>query len=930
MKITILAVFAMCLCALSSFAQNTYTIKGAAIDSASMVNLTATVTVLNAKDSVLVTYAHAGNGGIFSIQGLAAGKYLLLVTYPDYADYVEPFTLDPINKDHNFGNLNMQLKSSILKEVIIKGDATAIELHGDTTVFNAKAYIVQPNAKVEELLKQFPGIEIDSKGKIKANGEEVRKVLVDGEEFFGDDPTLVTRNLRADMVDKVELFDKKSDQAAFTGIDDGQKTKTLNVILKEDKKKGVFGKVAAGAGTDRYYEGQGIYNKFTATEKISVYGTAANDGTTGLGSADNSKIGATSGLAILGDDGGYIISGGSYDQLDNSTYGGTGLPVARNAGAHYDSKWDKGFQNINSNYRIGSLGVNTETTNLSQQSLPGSVITNDRVSNGHTYFFRQKADGMYTYSPSAGTSLRVSVDGAIRNNESQNSSTNRSSSSTNGGDDELKNIDNSSSNSKGQEKTFDASVLFSKRLKKARRTFSWSVNGTYNERESENYIIHNLYTPLDSVAPAVTNQFKPSNSNTAVISSNITYTEPITKRLSAIISYGTDINNSNSDLESYNQSTPGNYDQLDTAYSNNYKFNQLINKVGLNFSYTNGSKTTITFGTKVSDVNFKQVDINSGQVFKRDFTNWTPTARLQYSITPTQTLGISYSGNNYQPTISQIQPAKNNTDVTNVYVGNADLKASFQQNFSFRYNQYQQVTNSGLSANGSFSFSSNVIVNKQTIDANNIDTIRYVNLTDKTPYNYRLSINKDMRSILFTGSHLYFTLGTYGNVNYNYVNGELDRGSSQSYSLNFRLNRVKKNKHTVNVSVSPTYSFNKDQLQPSFNYHTPGFSTTDDVTIYITKKLQLYTDIDYTYTAKTRSLPARNYTMWNGSLSETFLKDDNLKVSLSGNNLLDQDYNRTSQYGNTISQYTTSSIKRYFMLSVSWDFTKFGKTADKK
>lgn len=929
MKITILVLFAMCLCALSSFAQNTYTIKGAATDSASMTNLTATVTVMNAKDSVLVTYAHAGNGGIFSINGLSAGKYLLLVTYPDYADYVEAFTLDPLNKDHDFGSINMQLKSSILKEVIIKGDATAIELHGDTTVFNAKAYIVQPNAKVEELLKQFPGIEINSKGKIKANGEEVKKVLVDGEEFFGDDPTLVTRNLRADMVDKVELFDKKSDQATFTGIDDGQKTKTLNVILKEDKKKGVFGKVSAGGGTDKYYEGQGIYNKFTATAKLSVYGTAANDGTTGLGSADNSKIGATSGLAMLGDDGGYIISGGSYDQLDNSTYSGTGLPIARNTGAHYDGKWDKGLQSINSNYRLGSLGVNTETTNLSQQSLPGAIITNDRTSNGHTYFFRQKADGVYTYAPNIGTSLRVSVDGAIRNNESQNSSVNLSSSSINGGDDELKNMNTSNSNSKGQDKTVDASILFSKRLKKPRRTFSWNLSGTYNERESKNYIFQDFYTPSDSTH-AVTDQFKPSNSSTAVISSNITYTEPITKRLSAVISYGTDINNSSSDLESYNKSISGNYDLLDADYSNNYKFNQFINKAGLNFSYTNGSKVNLTFGTKVSDVNFKQVDVNSGDVFKRDFTNWAPAARLTYSITPTQTFNVSYSGNNYQPSISQIQPVKNNTDVANIYIGNADLKASFQQNINFRYNQYQQVSNSGLGVSGSYSFANNVIVNKQTIDANNISTIQYVNLNDKTFYNYRFSMNKDTRSLMFGGSHFYFTGGINGNVNYNYVNGELDKNSSQNYSLNVRLNRAKKNKHTINISVSPTYSFNKDMLQPSFNYHTPGFTTTDDVTIFITKKLQLYTDIDYQYYAKTRSLPARNYTVWNGALSETFLKDDNLKVSLSGNNLLNQDYNRTSQNGSTISQYTTNSIKRYFMLSVSWDFTKFGKTADKK
>ena len=913
MKITILALFAMCLCTLSSFAQNTYSVKGAAVDTASMAKLTATVTVLNAKDSTLVNYTHAINNGLFSFNGLPAGKYLLLVTYPDYADYVEGFTLDPLNKEHDFGNINMQLKLSILKEVIIKGDATAIELHGDTTVFNARAYITQPNAKVEELLKQFPGVEIDSKGKIKANGEEVKKVLVDGEEFFGDDPTLVTRNLRADMVDKVELFDKKTDQAAFTGIDDGKTFKAMNVILKEDKKKGVFGKVAGGAGTNKYYEGQGIFNKFTATTRVSVYGTTANDGTTSLGSADNSKIGVS-----------------DYDG-DFGNFGQRGVPVARNGGAHFDTRWDKGLQNINSNYRLGSLGTTIESTNLSQQSIPGSVITNSSSSNSYTYLFSQRADGLYGYNPNPGTQFRLSFDGAIRNNESRSSSVNRSSSSINGGPDSLRNINTTGLNSKSQQKSFDASVTFNKRLKKPRRTISFSATGWYDESGSKDYRIQDLYTASTS-SSSVTDQFKPQNTSNAYLNTNLSYTEPITKKLSAIVNYGIDLNNNSKDLEAYNPSLPGsgNYDILDTAFSSNYKFNQFSSRAGLKFSYSNGTKTTLTFGATVADVNYKQVDVNRGQVLKRGYTNWNPQAQFRYAIGPSNSLSVTYSGNNSQPTINQIQPVKNNDNVTTIFEGNAGLKASFRQYIRANYNKYTQITNTSFGIYGSFSTVSNNIVQKQTIDANNISTIQFVNLAGKTPYNYSLSVNKDRRTKLFTGSHLYFTLGTNGIVNYNYVNGVLDKNSNEYYELSARINRIKKNKHTVNVTVIPNYSFNTDQLQSSFNYHAWGFKTNDDVTIFLTKKLQLFTELKYSYWGKTRALPARNYTILNAALSETFLKEDNLKVSLSGNNLLDQNLNTMYQNGSTISQNTYNSIKRYFMLSVSWDFTKFGKTAEKK
>ena len=238
------------LCSVSAYAQSNYTVKGVVADTVDHVKLRNTsVSILNAKDSTLVRFTRAAEDGSFSITGLTKGKFILLMAYPDYADYVDHFTLDSASQTHNFGSVYMELKSRLLREVIIKAKPVAIKVKGDTTEFNAGAYTVQPNAKVEDLLKQLPGIQVDKDGKITAQGQTVSKVLVDGEEFFGDDPTLVTKNIRADMVDKVQLYDKKSDQATFTGIDDGQKTKTLNIKLKADKKNGMFGKTEDGGGT---------------------------------------------------------------------------------------------------------------------------------------------------------------------------------------------------------------------------------------------------------------------------------------------------------------------------------------------------------------------------------------------------------------------------------------------------------------------------------------------------------------------------------------------------------------------------------------------------------------------------------------------------------------------------------------------------------
>src|SRR5690606_11449355 len=196
-----------------------------------------------------VDYTRATEDGSFVIDDLDTGQYILMASYPKYTDFVERFTLDLTNTELDLGEVNMLLMSELLSEVVITG-RNAITIKGDTIEFDASKYTIQANSRVEDLLAQLPGIQVDMNGRITAQGEVVSKVLVDGEEFFGDDPTLVTRNIRGDMVDKVQLYDKKSDQASFTGIDDRQRVKTINIQLKEDSRNGLFGKVEGGLATE--------------------------------------------------------------------------------------------------------------------------------------------------------------------------------------------------------------------------------------------------------------------------------------------------------------------------------------------------------------------------------------------------------------------------------------------------------------------------------------------------------------------------------------------------------------------------------------------------------------------------------------------------------------------------------------------------------
>ncbi len=293
LKIKAFSFFIFIFLTISAHAQNLYTVKGVVADTASNIKLgNAVVSILNAKDSILIGFKRTDILGAFSIKITQPGAFILRVSYPGYVGYAERFALDD-KKIIDFGQLHLNLKSRFLKEIIVRGEAVAVKIKGDTTEFNASSYVIEPHAKVENLLKQLPGLRIDQNGKITANGDAVKKVLVDGEEFFGDDPTLVTRNIRGDMVDKVQLYNKKSDQATFTGIDDGKEEKTINIKLKEDKKNGYFGKLEGGVGNDGYYEAQAMLNSFKKNNKLAAYGISGNNGKIGLGWQDNAKYGAS-------------------------------------------------------------------------------------------------------------------------------------------------------------------------------------------------------------------------------------------------------------------------------------------------------------------------------------------------------------------------------------------------------------------------------------------------------------------------------------------------------------------------------------------------------------------------------------------------------------------------------------------------------------
>lgn len=917
------------LCCAGLSAQNKYSADGITVDGADGIKLyNSSVSILNAKDSTLLAFTRSKEDGSFHLTDLFKGKFLLLVSYPYYADYVEHFSLDSLHQVYNPGSVNMQLKERLLKEVVVKGTAVAIRIKGDTTEFNARAYTVQPNAKVEDLLQQLPGIQIDKNGKITAQGQTVNKVLVDGEEFFGDDPTLVTKNIRADMVDKVQLYDKKSDQATFTGVDDGVKTKTINIKLKSDKKNGMFGRGEAGGGTAGFFQAQAAVNIFKAKQKFSAYGVAGNDGQVGLGWEDNQKYGAAMDMEF-GDGGEMYISGGT-DDLDqyDGRYSGQGIPSAHNAGLHYDSKWNSDKESINTNYKTGNIAVDGSSNLQVQNNLPGAVLNSLSGQESHKFMFRQKLDAVYKIKLDSLSDLKVSVDGTNRH-----STTNEYYTSSEQRNDTLINMGNRRLTNTVDQDAFNLSAFYTKKFKKKGRTLSVTLADSYSKSDARGHLnssiqFYDLQGNKDSLQ--LINQYKTNYLQSNRITTNIAWSEPLFKRISLILNYKLGLSSSLSDRQSFNESPSGAYNIRVDSLSSRYNLTQTNNEAGARFNYTKG-KTIINFGTGINNVRLYQVDEFTHSIYNRRFTNWSPQVSYRYRFSPQSSLRLSYGGQTTQPTLDELQPLRVNTDPLNIILGNPDLKPSLTNTFNFNYYSYSVITSQSFSLYGNYAITSDPIVSDVSVNPVSGKSIsRYSNLPGKNTNSYYMG-GDFSRKLPFWDLNLGAGMNANGNTFYNLVNGVINLTKNYVYNPTLNIYSYKEKKYDYRFSGGPTFTIGQSSLQPLVNNNNTGFKADATVNIYLPGKFLIGTNSNYEYDGKSESFnKAFSKLIINAHLGKKFLKTDNLYLEVSVNDLLNQNtgFERTAT-ANTITQNSYTSIKRYFMLKLSYDFTKMGVSAAK-
>ncbi|WP_343669101.1 outer membrane beta-barrel protein [Chitinophaga sp.] len=914
-----------CLCSCYLYAQQPYAVKGSLTDSAAGIKITdATISVLRAKDSTLCKFTWNNSSHNFSVPLKESGHFILLISYPGYADYTAEFSLDSTKPVYDFQGINMLLKSRLLTEVLIQGKKAEMKIKGDTTEYDASAFHVEPNAKVEDLLRQFPGMAVDKDGKITVQGKTVNKVLVDGEEFFGDDPTLVTKNIRADMVDKVQVYDRSSDQANFTGIDDGKKEKTINIKLKEDKKNGYFGKVEASGGTDKFYTGKLMFNAFKGKERFSAYGILDNTGHFGMDWGENSKYGMSNYNFNFGDDGSIRITGESNDELEsyNGEYYGEGLPTARNGGLHYDNKFNNDKTTVNVNYRIGSLAVDGSKNVITQNTLPSSYINTTSDQKFHNYLFRHKGNGRFEFKLDTTSTLLVNAAGGSRNSSVDNeyNTTSLRQDST------LLNTNSRAVHSKTDETTFNAGVLFNKQLKKPGRKFSMGVSESHtssNGNEFLNSAIHyyNEKEALDSSVINDQNRVQHSDNNT--LTANATFNEPLSAKAQLAFSYDFVLTNANSNLKTYKKSGSDKYDVLDSLYSNDFKIDNVSHQGGAMFIYKT-TKFRLSAGTKVSNVSFEQLNRFDNSTFKRNFVNYNPQVYFTYTFSQSKSMTLSATRRTQLPTVTQLQPVRINTDPLNVRLGNPDLNPSYSEDIYWNYNSYKAITQQYTYLNANFSLKHNSIVSNVATDSAGASTYQYANI-NKNGYNGGIWAMRDFKTNWW-GMSFATMLSANTNVSYNMVNSILNKATSYNIAPEFTLRKNAEKKGYFELTASPNYTIQKSSLLPNLNSNGVGFTAGGEFRVYLPSNFEFYSRTSFTYTPKTKSFNTDlKRTIWNMEVSRKFLKEKQLRVAVAVNDLLNQNagFNRDVS-GSQITQNTYSTIRRYFMFTIAWDFNKMG------
>ncbi len=885
------------------------TVEGQVVDSAQTFLPAATVVLLQAQDSVMHSYTISDANGGFIFSKVPAGEYLLQITYVGYHNHSQEITVagEPIQ----LGKIALIDQSQMLDEVAISAEHIPIMIKQDTIEYNAAAFKTQPNDVVEDLLKKLPGVEVESDGTIKAQGEEVEKVLVDGKEFFGNDTKIATQNLPADAVDKVQVFDKLSEMSEFTGIDDGSRDKTINLALKEDKKQGYFGNLSGHYGTDDRYQLKGNINRFSKKLQFSMLAGANNINEQNF--SINDYISFMGGLQSLMSGGRGMIQFGSGGGTSGFLGGNnnTGITTSQAGGANlnYDIS-DK--TEISASYFYNHIRNNIESETFRQNFLEGSTFDSEEINqqinenDNHRLNLKVRHD----INENQDLQLRSSIsfnDGSVRD---------RGQSMTFNNLGELENTADRNNLSNGDGLNLDANLLYRLKFTKKGRSlvtnFSVKNNNIVNNASITAANGFLLNQPGMSFTDLI-NQSQFQRTDGWEYGARVSFTEPLGGRTYLELKYA--YRQNDDDLQKDFFDIISDQPVFNTTLSNLYNRDYNFNSGGANFRIVRKKWNWVT-GAKVQNADLKGDLVTQNTVVSKNFLNLLPSTNFRYTFTTTKNFDFSYSTSVSEPSVQQLQPLVDNSNPISVYIGNPDLRAAYNHRFTLHYTAFDQFNFRSFFVSLNGTYTSNAITNSQTIDNLFRQTTQPVNVD----YNFSLSNYLSFGTPLkFIGSKVRITSNTLFNQNIVFINGTQNDVDRWSQSVDIRIENRKKNVLDVMVGTKITYNQTQYSVNKNLDQSFINRSYYADIAIDFAKTWTFKAEFDYRLFNSDAFADNQEFPLLRAYISKTMLESKRLELKLSAFDILNQNegVNRSSEL-NYIQDQRFNALSRYFMFGLSY------------
>ena len=866
----------------------------------------ATVRLLNVKDSAMVRGVVSARNGSFTLKNVKKGSYLLHITFIGYDPLYQPLQITGKKNPVNVGKLELSDGAIELGEAVVIGKAPEVTVRNDTVEYNADSYKVTEGSVLEDLLKKMPGVEVDSEGKITVNGKEVKKVMVDGKEFFSDDPKVASKNLPAKMIDKLQVLDKKSDMAQMTGFDDGEEETVINLTVKPGMKQGWFGNAYGGYGSKDRYEGNAMVNRFVNNDQITFMGGANN--TNNMGFSDL----ASTMFSGMGGGGGRRGGFGA----------GSGITSSGNAGLNFSKEFKPDKLTLGGNTRYSHSDNDARSKSDRQNILPGDSSSYDNSE----AMSRTKSDNFgvdfrLEWKPDTMTQL------IFRPSFSFSHSMNDNFSDATTLDNERDTVNTNKSNNYSESNGYNlnASIDFSRKLNNKGRVFSATLSGgnsdSYSDGMNRSDIVY--FNQTDALKNSIIDQRSRYDNKGFNYRAYVSWVEPIGHNNFIQATYSISQRKQEALKNVYNQDADGIYNVLDSAYSQSYRNNFISQRASLSFK-SQRAKFNYTIGLNLdpsysSSENF--VGDTTLSKITRKVVNLSPMAQFNYMFDKRTNLRIMYNGRTSQPSMTQLQPVADISDPTNITIGNPDLNPRYTNNVFIRFQQFTPEKQRAfmIMANGSYIINDIVSYTSYNQETG-VKTTTYKNVNGNYSGNVRMMLNTPLKNKKFSINSM--TMASFANSN-GYINEEKNTNRnlilSERGGIDFRSSYL-----DLGVNGNIRYNATSNSLQKENNQNTFNYGAGGYTTIYLPLNFKIESDVNWSTNSGYGDGFKQNEVLWNASASKSFLKNNQGTLRFKIYDILQQRSNISrSITASYIQDSEYNTLGSYFMVHFIYRFSIF-------